>query len=214
MLGPDLRHMVYTYLLRFPRIRVGSKAEVSISEPHRNGSWLQRNPHHNPLTPLMVSRQFYHETRRVFYGLNTFAFGGVEVLVVFLIGIGRRNAMLLRSVCWGADCLYENRADVLRSCVAQEGSTDTERPNIWNDKTHYAHFLETFNTNPHSNICPRGNNEYCRLFRLDMSDSSTRDIRNRYKLFYFLQEHDKHGERHGKGRVSFDLYSRTEEVLL
>lgn len=83
----------------------------------------------------MVSRQFYHETRRVFYGLNTFAFGGVEVLV-FLIGIGRRNAMLLRSVCWGADCLYENRAGILRSCLAQEGSTDTEGPNIWNDKAH------------------------------------------------------------------------------
>ena len=148
--------MVYTYV---PRIRFGSKVEISASEPHRNGYWLQRNPHHNPPTPLTVSRQLYHEARWVFYGLNTFAFGGVEALVVFLIGIGRRNAMLLRSVSWGADCLYENRADILRSCLAQEGSTDPERPNIWNDKTHYAHSLETINTDPHPRIWPRGQNE-------------------------------------------------------
>ena len=62
---------------------------------------------------IIPSCQFYYETGRVFYGLNTFAFGGVEALVVFLIGVGRRNAMLPLSVCWGADCLYKNRADIL-----------------------------------------------------------------------------------------------------
>ena len=101
---------------------------------------------------IIPSCQFYYKTGRVFYGLNTFAFGGVEALVVFLIGVGRRNA-IPRAQCAGE--LIVCIRTVPTFCLAQEGSTDTDRPNIWNDKTHYAHFLKTFNTDRHSRIWPK-----------------------------------------------------------
>jgi hypothetical protein len=47
---------------------------------------------------MPVSRQVYNEARGVFYTLNKFTFKSPTVLSVFLIGIGPRNVMLLRSV--------------------------------------------------------------------------------------------------------------------
>lgn len=52
---------------------------------------------------LAVSRQMYEEGRRVFYGLNMFVFEELGAIPVFLIGIGRHNAMFLRSVKWGKE---------------------------------------------------------------------------------------------------------------
>lgn len=52
---------------------------------------------------LAVSRQTYEEGRRVFYGLNMFVFENLCAIPVFLIGIGRHNAMFLRSVKWGKE---------------------------------------------------------------------------------------------------------------
>lgn len=63
----------------------------------------------------------------MFYGLNTFVFDSMQALPVFLIGIGRENTLILRSVIWGNDHLqHENRVEIIRPCLSKEGSTETE----------------------------------------------------------------------------------------
>ena len=138
--------MVYIYVFRFPRIRFGSKVEVSISEPHRNGNWLQRNPHHNPqLSVLLQDRAGVLWTQHLCLWWS----GGPGSVS----HRGRTAERHPRAQCAGE--LIVCIRTVPTFCLAQEGSTDTDRPNIWNDKTHYAHFLKTFNTDRHSRIWPK-----------------------------------------------------------
>lgn len=78
---------------------------------------------------LAVSRQTYEEGRRVFYGLNMFVFETLGAIPVFFIGIGRHNAMFLRSVKWGEEWgKWQEWIEVLRPflvpVVVEEEGTD------------------------------------------------------------------------------------------
>jgi hypothetical protein len=67
---------------------------------------------------MSVSRQVYNEAREEFFSLNKFSFQSSAMLSVFLIGIGPRNAMLLRSV-WqkNEQHHWENVIPNIRQCL-------------------------------------------------------------------------------------------------
>jgi hypothetical protein len=67
---------------------------------HSNGVSLQHNPSNNLLAIISTDRQTYDEARQMFYSRNTFIFEDLNILAVFLIGIGADNAKLLRTVRW------------------------------------------------------------------------------------------------------------------
>ncbi|CAI7643409.1 unnamed protein product [Penicillium palitans] len=71
-----------------------------------------------PWRIMPVSRQVYNEARDVFYTLNKFTFSSPAVLSVFLIGIGPRNVMLLRSVWQKTERHeWENVIPTIRQCL-------------------------------------------------------------------------------------------------
>ena len=195
---------MYTYVVRFNEVKL-KHANTVLNTLNQNGVWLQHNPNNNPLGLLAVNRQIYEETRHVFYGLNTFVFDSMQALPVFLIGIGRENTLILRSVTWGNDHLqHENRVETIRSYLSKEGSTETERVDIWNNNVQYTRFLESLHLSSLSSF----NWTDCRLSRLDTDDPSARDVRRRYSLSFVLKDYETNGTTKRQGSVSYDLYRR------
>lgn len=204
---PDLRHMVYELVLCFKEIEFQKEIRTVFVESRRNGIWLQRNPRKNLLALLAVSRQIYDEARRVFYGRNTFTFRAKDGIPTFLIGIGRENAVLLRSLRWKNDLhQYRNHIDALRFCLVPADSniiSPAREVDIWNDDRWYLNLLLL--------LAPRLTHHLrCRLLRLNSDDLSPRDHRKRHSLDFVLRENG-HPHREGairKGTVSFELHVR------
>ncbi|KKK24460.1 hypothetical protein AOCH_006007 [Aspergillus ochraceoroseus] len=151
---------------------------------------------------FLVSRQVYHEARRVFYRYNTFVFESKPLLPIFLIGIGKANTLLLQSVEWVSDSgLYENHIAVLKSFITRRdadvpGLTDVS---IWNDEDHFLEFMRIMKF-PDPVYRPSTD----RLLRLDADDVSERDGYYRYSLSVRCSENG----RKQNGKAVYELRTR------
>lgn len=96
---------------------------------------------------MATSRQVYHEARRVFYRYNTFVFQSRQALLTFLIGIGRANALLLKTVEWRLNDSerYENHIDIIKPYITQKQTSEgqPEETNIWNSEAQYRKIYQT-----------------------------------------------------------------------
>ncbi|RAK97627.1 uncharacterized protein BO80DRAFT_328047, partial [Aspergillus ibericus CBS 121593] len=101
--------------------------------------YLQYNPYNNPLALLITNRQVYEETRQIFYSLNTFVFDNDLFLPVFLLGIGRHNAVLLRSVHWRTKMRPsgDNQISILRPWLDPSPSGR----DMWTSELAYIRFM-------------------------------------------------------------------------
>jgi hypothetical protein len=90
---------------------------------------------------MATSRQVYHEARRVFYRYNTFIFRSRSALLIFLIGIGRANALLLKTVKWQFNDhdRYENHIDIIEPYITQKSTPEAQHreATIWNNEAQY-----------------------------------------------------------------------------
>ncbi|PTU21288.1 hypothetical protein P175DRAFT_0557946 [Aspergillus ochraceoroseus IBT 24754] len=197
----ELRQMVYRAVLCFQSVRFSGCVQKYSVDPV-NGLRLQYNPSRNLLALLAVSRQVYHEARRVFYRYNTFVFESKPLLPIFLIGIGKANTLLLQSVEWVSDSgLYENHIAVLKSFITRRdadvpGLTDVS---IWNDEDHFLEFMRIMKF-PDPVYRPSTD----RLLRLDADDVSERDGYYRYSLSVRCSENG----RKQNGKAVYELRTR------
>ncbi|KAF7597194.1 hypothetical protein BBP40_009534 [Aspergillus hancockii] len=183
--------MIYKATLCFTKIKFHETTHKSLVNPIR-GVWLQHNPSRNTLALLAVSRQVYHEARRVFYRYNTFVFRVKEALPVFLIGIGRENACLLQSVKWRRDGgLYENHIDIIKSCIRPTKAQPprAKEVDIWNDEDQFVSFLQMMRFPDQVFRCSTD-----RLLRLDADDVPAND--SRYRFTFTIHYCDEEGATH------------------
>ena len=201
----EVRLFIYQYLLCFEEIEIGSRLDDKNVDPRRDGLWLQHNPPSNPLAIMPVSRQLYNEAREVFYGLNKFTFESFAVLPVFLIGIGPKNAMLLRSVWQKKDQnQWENIIDNIRQCLslAMVNSMAPEREvttRIAEDP--YRRFLSQGLSQPLPEYW-QGNHH---LLRPEVASGPSRLDRWRYKIYANFWKEGRQGRLCWKRKVVYEL---------
>lgn len=119
----EVRLLVYQQIFCYEEIQLDQQLDDKNVDPRRDGLWLQHNPPNNPLAIMAVSRRVYNEARGVFYTRNKFTFNSPSVLSVFLIGIGPKNAKLLRSVWRKTEhCEYEDVTQTIRQCLPPTNS--------------------------------------------------------------------------------------------
>lgn len=97
---------------------------------------------------MATSQQVHHEARRIFYLYNTFTFHQKFAIPILLIGIGKENALRLKSVEWklGDYDQFENHIDIVKSCMLREGDqtqTQSEEINCWNDEGQFVKMERT-----------------------------------------------------------------------
>lgn len=147
---------------------------------------------------MTTSRQVYYEARRIFYLYNRFVFHHKSVIPVFLIGIGKENALLLKSVEWarGDDGLFENHIEIVKSCIMQKGGQEqpqSEEIDCWNNAEQYLQMQQAITNS--CRLLPWTSFE--RLQRLDADDVPT-DFNYRYRYVLTTKYHDHGNIRHGE----------------
>ncbi|KAI9040201.1 uncharacterized protein KD926_008525 [Aspergillus affinis] len=130
-LPPELRIMVYRYLICFEEVKFSEDIPYwRKTKRRRDGHWWQYNLYDNLLAITAVNRQIYHEARRTFYTENRFLFENFEALPVFLVGIGVHNTRLLRSVCCRTKSgPVKDYTDLIRACVNQAATMERNTVN-------------------------------------------------------------------------------------
>ncbi|KAI7974730.1 hypothetical protein EIK77_003878 [Talaromyces pinophilus] len=192
--------MIYKAIFCFERIEICNVQETYV-HPDR-GFWLQHNPRNNLLAIMSTSQQVYHEARQIFYLYNTFTFHQRFAVPIFLIGIGRENALRLKSVEWrlGDDDQFENHIDIVKSRMLRErDQTQTqseEEINCWDDEEQ---FVEMERTIVVPYMLPYQFRD-ARLRPLDADEDVPDDGFGRRYRFVFIARFHEHGEsmRHGK----------------
>lgn len=184
----ETRQMIYQAVLTFPRIdNQGlyhkNRTGPAPGDPQQTsqGIYLQYNPPRNILSLLAVNRQMHHEARRIFHQHNKFFFDREEHIPIFLIGIGRQNALLLKFVSWPTALdkrSKQNKLNIIKPYIAQEET------NIWNDEDQFmgllqALFTSTMRPNMWKTLYQKSTH---RVLRLDADDVSAGDGYERYKF--------------------------------
>ncbi|PWY87338.1 hypothetical protein BO94DRAFT_585886 [Aspergillus sclerotioniger CBS 115572] len=140
----DVRHIFYRFVLTAETITFYGLIQSSFvtTKTYYQNIYLQHNPISNPLAILITNRQIYNEARQVLYSRNTFVFLATDFLPIFLVGIGRHNAELLRSVRWRRTALPQgdNQIGMIQPWLDPSSSGR----DLWSDELAYAHFLGTF----------------------------------------------------------------------
>ncbi|KAA8646725.1 uncharacterized protein ATNIH1004_005400 [Aspergillus tanneri] len=190
---PELRFMVYGFLLCFEEVNFGEYLRYTDIDPHRSGLWQQYNPDNNLLAIMSVSRQIYDEARWTFYTGNRFSFESFDNLPVFLVGIGVENAMLLRSVsCKDRSEKFKDYTDHIQSCLRQAATTgDTSTGDLYipHIEDLYLNLANQDALRP--NILPFYWNDNRRLLRPDITSVSSYPSRIRFTLSATLRQNGK-----------------------
>lgn len=201
----EVRFMVYQFLIGYDEILFDKRLDNRNVDPRRDGLWLQHNPRNNPLAIMPVSRQVYNEAREVFYSLNKFSFESSAALSVFLIGIGPRNAMVLRSV-WqkNEQHHWENVTPIIRQCLssAMFNSVISKPEAVAGYVEQYRHIVYNHWPEP----LPRYSHESSRLVRPEMANSLSTLDRWRYKIYARAWKRDQLNRRLcWEGKAVFEL---------
>lgn len=197
--------MIYEHALCFESVTFMDYQFVQA--PILQGQYLQHNPKSNLLSLLAVSRQVYHEACRVFYGYNKFIFlsGQERSILIFLIAIGRENALSLKKIEWLNETIQTDQIGSIRSHMIRSedqivAAADTAERNIWNDYDQYRAFEA-------ARWFPVQLRNRPRLLRLDADDLTNEDYRERYLLTVKCCENSKSGKiRHFQ--AGYEMYSR------
>ncbi|RAK97629.1 uncharacterized protein BO80DRAFT_467671 [Aspergillus ibericus CBS 121593] len=140
----DIRIIIYRFILVHQAIVIRSEPSVDITQDQFRLR-RQYNPSGNPLALLIANRQVYEEARMVFYSLNAFYFLYSSSVPIFLVGIGRHNAVFLRTLHWNMVAptkkyqqtnsfqqMAKNQKAMMRSWLVPSSKKD-----IWNDRQMY-----------------------------------------------------------------------------
>ncbi|OOF98136.1 hypothetical protein ASPCADRAFT_128311 [Aspergillus carbonarius ITEM 5010] len=144
----DVRHFIYRLVLTCHTIAFYGLIDSGFitTKNYYQNIYLQHNPICHPLALLITNRQIYNEARQIFYAYNTFVFLATDFLPIFLMGIGRHNAELLRLVRWTAYPRGDNHIWMIQPWL------DPSSPgrDLWTTELAYVHFLGAFSAIPDS----------------------------------------------------------------
>ena len=134
--------MVYENVFCYTAIEIGCTWSIDT-----DSTFLQNGTHTSLLSLLGVNRQIYSEGRLFFYGCNTFRFINPDYLPLFLLSIGRENAVLLRDIQVPNNFAdWEINTDMVkfhmtRPVIDMNGSWWASELKIWNSEILYLIFV-------------------------------------------------------------------------
>ncbi|KAJ6091551.1 hypothetical protein N7467_003520 [Penicillium canescens] len=207
----ELRMMVYEFLFCFEEIYLASGFQQPVKR-HSNGVSLQHNPSNNLLAIMSTGRQIYDEARQTFYSRNTFIFEDLNILAVFLIGIGAENAKLLRSVRWrNEENEIQDHTDDIQALLMQAASRGQDPPLDLQMKRIKNLHLDSGDPRrwtpkkwAKTDVCDL--HQFDRLFRPVIGDNTATPSRRRFELSAIVKKNTK--IQPSAARAGFELYVR------
>ncbi|KAE8154624.1 hypothetical protein BDV25DRAFT_135791 [Aspergillus avenaceus] len=144
LLPQELRDMIYAKVLCFEQIDFYSLITGNHCDT-RSYDWAPADTRINPLALLSTNRYISQDAREVFYKKNKFRFHCTQRVMVFLVGIGMENAMMLRSVQWkDATGRFQERLGLIKPLfTGTHEDPESEEKNIWNNEASYFRLYAT-----------------------------------------------------------------------
>jgi hypothetical protein len=197
--------MVYEFLFCFEYIYLDNMSHVEVHW-HRKEISLQHNPSSNLLAIMSTGRQIYDEARRTFYSRNNFRFTYLDIIPVFIAGIGADNAKLLRSLSWeDGKFVNQDYADHIQSLLmnavpsGQIPSLDLQMKLIKDQNLDWGNVtMEPYRKADH------GFDEFDHWVRPDIGDNTFSPSRQRFELRVCLEKNAEAKPR--ATTVGFELY--------